>query len=135
MARASAPATGPLGNVGNPTFRKKQVDWLELLLSNQSMLVYDGTSVKRMSRVTTKPMKENEMKTSNKSQTAKFLSVIDVRTKNDILTNIASHYGITVSEALAEVTDRNAEHLLDYVTGPMRAATSVLMQRHGMAYA
>jgi len=28
------------------------------------------------------------------------------------------------------VTDEEAEHLLDYVTGPERAATSLLMKRH-----
>lgn len=70
------------------------------------------------------------MATTN--NTAKFLAVIDAKTKAAILGNIANHYGITADEAYAEVTDPDAEHLLDYVTGPARQAASVLMQRHGM---
>lgn len=61
-----------------------------------------------------------------------FLNTIDSKTKNEILDSIAKHYGISSQEAYEEVIDDEAEHLLDYITGPMRAATSVLMQRHGM---
>jgi len=64
--------------------------------------------------------------------TAKFLAIIDAATKAAILANIAKHYGITTDQAFAEVTDADAEHLLDYVTGSTRAATSALMQRHGL---
>ena len=64
--------------------------------------------------------------------TAKFFAVIDAATKAAILANIAKHYGITSEQALAEVTDADAEHLLDYVTGSTRVAASALMQRHGM---
>lgn len=60
--------------------------------------------------------------------TLAFLNVIDPETRKDILTNIAEHYGITLSQAYDEITEPDAEHLLDYVTGPMRAAVSVLMQ-------
>ena len=67
---------------------------------------------------------------SNANINAAFLATIDARTKAAILANIAKNYGITSAEAYAEVTDADAEHLLDYVTGPERAATSVLMQRH-----
>ncbi len=67
---------------------------------------------------------------NNGQITTKFLSETDAATKAAILENIAKHYGITSSEAFAEVTDEEAEHLLDYVTGPERTATSVLMQRH-----
>jgi hypothetical protein len=63
--------------------------------------------------------------------TEQFLSIIPSQTKNQILDNVASHYGISRQDALEEVTDIDAEHLLDYVTGVMRSATSVLMQRHG----
>ena len=72
----------------------------------------------------------NTNKTENNTEL--FLSVIDAKTKAAILNNIAAHYGITADQAFAEVTDDEAEHLLDYVTGPERAATSVLMQRHGI---
>lgn len=70
---------------------------------------------------------------NNAQKTAAFFGAIDAETKAAILTNIAKHYGITSAEAYDEVTDKEAEHLLDYVTGPERAATSALMQRHGLA--
>lgn len=60
-----------------------------------------------------------------------FLSVVDVKTSDEILSAIANHYGITTVEALEEVTHEEAEHLLDYLTGAVRTATSVLMRRHG----
>jgi predicted nucleic acid-binding protein len=64
--------------------------------------------------------------------TSQFLLIIPVQTKNEILDNIANHYGISRQDALSEVTDDEAEHLLDYVTGATRSATSALMQRHGL---
>lgn len=66
------------------------------------------------------------------NNTARFLALVDPATKADILNNIARHYGIITSEAFIVVTDVDAEHLLDYVTGPMRAATSVLMQKYNL---
>lgn len=64
--------------------------------------------------------------------TERFFSVIPPQTRNEILDNVANHYGISRQEAFEEVTDTEAESLLDYVTGPTRAATSILMQRHGL---
>jgi hypothetical protein len=64
--------------------------------------------------------------------TAAFLGVIDSKTRAAILSNIAQHYGITSTEAYVEVTSCEAEPLLDYVTGPERAATSLLLRRHGL---
>ena len=58
-----------------------------------------------------------------------FLSATDAETKSAVLENIANHYGISTEHAFNEVTGSDAEHLLDYVTGPQRAATSVLMRR------
>jgi len=66
---------------------------------------------------------------SNAQINTKFLSATDAATKAAILENVAKNYGITSEEAYAEVTDDEAEHLLDYVTGPQRAATSLLMKR------
>jgi predicted nucleic acid-binding protein len=63
--------------------------------------------------------------------TEQFLSIIPSQTRNEILDNVANYYGISRQDALEEVTDIDAEHLLDYVTGATRSATSVLMQRHG----
>lgn len=68
--------------------------------------------------------------TNHGTNTARFLSLIDVATRNAILDNVAGHYGINRDLAREEITHDEAEHLLDYVTGPQRAATSVLMQRH-----
>lgn len=74
----------------------------------------------------------NVMTMTNVQATIRFFSLTDDKTKTEILDNIANHYGITKAEALGEVVHEEAEHLLDYVTGPMRAATSVLMQRYGL---
>ena len=67
---------------------------------------------------------------TNAQTTAAFFAATDAKTKSDVLANIAKHYGITSAEAFDEVTDADAESLMDYVTGPARLATSVLMQRH-----
>ena len=65
------------------------------------------------------------------NKTTEFFKVIDEKSKTTILENIARHYGITLEEALEEVTADDAENLLDYVTGQERAATSCLMQKYG----
>jgi geranylgeranyl pyrophosphate synthase len=64
--------------------------------------------------------------------TRAFFAKTDRATINKILDNVAKHYGITRADAMAEVLDDEAESLLDYVTGPERAATSLLMKRHGL---
>ena len=70
---------------------------------------------------------------TNAQSTAAFFAATDAKTSAVILANIARHYGITSGQAYAAVTDEDAEHLLDYVTGPARSATRALMQRHGLA--
>jgi uncharacterized phage-associated protein len=70
---------------------------------------------------------------TNAQKNAAFFAATDAQTKAAILANIANHYGISSAQAYEEVTDAEAEHLLDYVTGPQRAAASFLMQRHGLA--
>ncbi|MGO4801129.1 hypothetical protein ACEN2T_17765 [Pseudomonas sp. W22_MBD1_FP4] len=62
----------------------------------------------------------------------KFFSAISSETKTAILAVIADRYGITPEEAYEQVTDKEAECLLDYLGEPYRSATSVLMQRHGI---
>lgn len=57
---------------------------------------------------------------SNAQINATFLAAIDPRDKEYVLANISKHYGCTQEEALAEVTDEDAEHLLDYMSGPAR---------------
>lgn len=53
--------------------------------------------------------------TQNTTNQAFLDSIGDYKTL--ILTNIASHYGITINEAYDEVADEKAEHILDYITG------------------
>lgn len=66
------------------------------------------------------------------TKTKKFLDATDAKTRNDVLANVAENYGISKESAFSEITDPEAEHLLDYVTGPVRTATSLLMNRHGL---
>ncbi|RCV93923.1 hypothetical protein DU506_00615 [Vreelandella rituensis] len=60
-----------------------------------------------------------------------FLSTVDAKTKEMILQSIAKHYEVTVEQAYAEVSDAEAEHLLEYLVEPQRTATLALMRRHG----
>jgi predicted DsbA family dithiol-disulfide isomerase len=69
----------------------------------------------------------------NAAITKAFFAATDAKTQSEILASIAKHYGISKSEALEEVTDDEAESLLDYLTGSIRTATSLLMKRHGIA--
>ncbi len=71
-------------------------------------------------------MKNNEI-------TKRFFAVTDSKTKASVLNAIAAHYGITSKEAEEEVTDSEAESLLDYLTGAVRTATHLLMKRHNLA--
>jgi hypothetical protein len=64
-------------------------------------------------------------------KTQAFLAAIDTESKNAILDSIAKHYNITREAAYDEVTDPEAEHLLDYMVEPFRSGASVLMQKHG----
>lgn len=70
---------------------------------------------------------------SNGQKTMAFFSSIDFKTQGAILAAIATHYGISSVEAFEEVTDNEAEHLLDYLTNEVRTATRLLMKRHGFA--
>lgn len=72
------------------------------------------------------------MRASNAKTTIIFLSKTSKAARDMILNNIANHYGISRDEAFDEVTRDDAEYLLDYVTGPERAAVQVLMQRRGL---
>lgn len=69
---------------------------------------------------------------NNAAKNKTFLDSIAPETKRDILANIADTYGITHTQAYAEVTDEDAEHLLDYVTGPIRTGASVFMGQMGL---
>ena len=70
---------------------------------------------------------------ANNEITKRFFSLTDSKTKSSILQAIGAHYGITEQAAEAEVTDPEAESLLDYLVGSVRTATHVLMKRHNLA--
>jgi hypothetical protein len=70
---------------------------------------------------------------TNAQKNHSFLCSTDVQTRDAIFAAIGSHYGISRSEVQDEVTGADAEHLLDYLTGSIRTATSLLMRRAGLA--
>lgn len=67
--------------------------------------------------------------TSNGEATGLFLASVDPRTREQILESIASDYGITVESAFEEITSNGAENLLDYLSGSIRLATSLLIKQ------
>lgn len=66
---------------------------------------------------------------TNSNFTIAFLNSIDLKTKNEILSNIANHYGVTNQQAYEEVIDEDAENLIDYITGSIRSSVSVLVKQ------
>lgn len=74
------------------------------------------------------------MNTMNNGQATKiFLATLDAATQAKILGSIARHYGATIEAIRTEVTDDEAEQLLEYMVEPERSATRVLMQRAKLA--
>lgn len=63
-----------------------------------------------------------------------FLSSLDEKSKGDILQPIAKHYGTNVEHIEAEVTDEDAEHLLEYMTEPERSMAFVVMNLQGFGF-
>lgn len=61
-----------------------------------------------------------------------FLDAVHAKVRARIIESIAEHYGITPGQAFDEVTQSEAEHLLDYLTEPVRGATGVLMAKTRM---
>jgi len=70
---------------------------------------------------------------TNAQKNFSFLRSADVQTRDAIFAAIGNQYGITRNEVQDEVTGADAEHLLDYLTGSVRAATSLLMRRANLA--
>lgn len=70
---------------------------------------------------------------TNAQITRRFFALTDSKTKASVLDSVAARYGITRQQAEDEVTDLEAESLLDYLTGAVRTATHLLMKRHGLA--
>jgi hypothetical protein len=59
---------------------------------------------------------------SNNQITIAFFNLTETKVKDEILTSIAKHYGISNKEALEEVLDDEAESLLDSLTEIGRAS-------------
>lgn len=65
------------------------------------------------------------------NRNAEFLSVIDKESKDAILSSIAKHYGISVEEAFAEVSDEESHDLLEYMIEPLRSGAHFMMCQLG----
>ena len=61
-----------------------------------------------------------------------FMDAVHPKVRARIIESIAERYGITQGQAFDEVTQPEAEHLLDYLTEPVRTATGVLMLKTRM---
>ncbi len=88
----------------------------------------------KISRIFVKEITTKKNIMTNSAFTIAFLNSTDLKTKNEILSNIANHYGITNEEAYKEVIDEEAESLMDYITGNTRSAVNVLVQRFKLKY-
>ena len=66
---------------------------------------------------------------SNAELNKAFLEDVDAAVRDAILKSIGDHYGIGLEAVLEEVTQANAEHLCEYMVGPTRTATWVMMKK------
>lgn len=77
---------------------------------------------------------QQKNKDMNATVNTAFLASLDSKVKNEILTNIANHYGITTQEAFEEITDPEAESIMDYLTGNVRATASLFFRNFKMTF-
>jgi hypothetical protein len=68
----------------------------------------------------------------NNRRLLQVLGNADYQLANKVVQNIKSHYGISDGEVYNELFSDDAEHLLDYVTEPVRSAAAVILKRKGM---
>lgn len=61
-----------------------------------------------------------------------FLACADAAARDEVLQSIATHYGISIEQVVEEVTAENAEHLTDYLTGPIQHAVYLVMKETGL---
>ena len=62
---------------------------------------------------------------TNAQATSRFFTKVGKKVENEIVTNIAKHYGVSNDDIYDELYDSEAEALLDYVT-INRAAVSLM---------
>tara|TARA_R100000541_G_scaffold34528_1_gene42934 strand:+ start:114 stop:323 length:210 start_codon:yes stop_codon:yes gene_type:complete len=53
---------------------------------------------------------------TNAQRTSRFFTNVGKKVENEIVTNIANHYGVSNDDIYEEIYDSEAECLLDYVT-------------------
>mgnify|MGYP003662473725 FL=1 len=63
---------------------------------------------------------------TNAQVTSRFFKNVGKKVENEIITNIAKHYGVSNDDIYNEVYDAEAESLLDYVTVD-RAAVALML--------
>ena len=63
---------------------------------------------------------------TNAQVTSRFFKNVGKKVENEIITNIAKHYGVSNDDIYNEVYDAEAESLLDYVAVD-RAAVALML--------
>ena len=58
-----------------------------------------------------------------------FLMTLTESLYQQIVGSMAKHYGISIDSATEELIDSDSENILEYLTGEIRTATSVLFQK------
>ena len=72
---------------------------------------------------------------SNGERNRRLMQVLanaDRRIANQVVSNIAAHYGIPTQQVFGEIFDANAEELMEYVTEPVRSAAFAILQQKGL---
>ena len=64
-----------------------------------------------------------------KQDTQSFLLSLSTKLMNEVLDNVANHYGITRKEAYEKVVNPEAENIMDYITGKKRAAIHLFYKK------
>ena len=57
----------------------------------------------------------------------KFLTSLEREDFDAVIDDVAANYGISKAEALAELTDSDAENVLEYLREPVRSRTQRLI--------
>jgi hypothetical protein len=69
------------------------------------------------------------LKLNNGKINEAFLWTLDGKTYGEIVGSVAKHYGITMEQATDELTDDEAENILEYLQGGVRNGCSALFQK------
>lgn len=111
----------------------------QLMTLNEKSYATESKSRKRLAEIVAR-MKSHYSRPgkaafSNGERNRRMMQVLadaDRRIANQVVSNIAAHYGIPTQQVFDEIFDAGAENLMDYVTEPVRSAASVILQKKGM---